>query len=314
MKTCLYSITYSGTWFKGGLNLHQIIDRAKQFGFDGIEIDLKRPLGSPLDLDAEQCAAIKEYAQSQGIEIAATAGNNNFSSPVVESIENELLMLKEQIRVTKALGAPMLRVFAAWKGVTMRDGVANYDIASRYFTFMDSTTEETYDRVKACLKEGIKWAEEAGVILVLQNHPPVIDDYEVMLNIVKQIDSPYLKCCLDAPNMEPYVEDGVYLSKAVHKVGDLQYHTHVSGEFEANEFGEPVMLEWDPIAQFKNTRIHVSNYPAFVHALKEIGYKGYISYEFCHAPRKNGQNMGLAYLDEQVAFASRYFKNLIENA
>lgn len=306
MKLSLYSITYSGTWFKGGLTVEEFVDRAAEFGFDGIELDLKRPHGFPLDLTKERCEEIKRYVASKGLEIAAVAGNNNFSSPICENIENELLMLHEQLRVARDLGAPFLRVFAAWPGVTMRNGAATYDIARRFakYTYMDSTNYEIYDRVKTCLQEGTKWAEEAGVVMILQNHPPVTETYIHMLNMVNEIGSDYLKCCLDAPNCGEHQGDD-YLTKAVHDVGSLQCHTHASGEFNVDEHGNPVLIAWDPL-------MVPTNYPAFIKALKEIGFEGYISYEFCHPPRRDGKNLGLEYIDEQVKLGVRYFRSLMK--
>ena len=51
MKLGLYSITYLGVWYDGpALTIEQVIDRSKTFGYDGVEIDGKRPHGNPLDL------------------------------------------------------------------------------------------------------------------------------------------------------------------------------------------------------------------------------------------------------------------------
>ena len=56
MKLGLYSITYLGVWYRGPALTHEeLIDRARQFGYEGIEIDGKRPHGNPLDLPAERC-------------------------------------------------------------------------------------------------------------------------------------------------------------------------------------------------------------------------------------------------------------------
>lgn len=303
IKLGLYSVTYSGTWFRGGLSIYGFVDRAVKFGFDGVEIDLKRPHGSPVDLVETTCKKIREYIDSKGLELPAVAGNNNFASPRQESIENELLMLKEQIRVAADLGAPLLRVFAAWPGVTFREGIASYDIAAKYANFMDSTMIEAYDRVKDCLNEGIKWAEDAGVTLILQNHTPVTTNYQKMLNIVQEIDSPYLQCCLDAPNCGPENQSDEYLTTAVHAVGKLQKHSHVGGEYGVNDDGNAYYISY-------SDHIGVVNYPAFVKALKETDYNGYLCYEFCHVPRFRGKTLGIEYVDENVKNAVTYFRNL----
>src|ERR1700704_6370284 len=46
MKIGLYSITYLGIWYHGpALTIEELIERARTFGYDGIEIDGKRPHG-----------------------------------------------------------------------------------------------------------------------------------------------------------------------------------------------------------------------------------------------------------------------------
>jgi len=79
--------------------------------------------------------------------------------------------MHQQIKLTKDLGAPVLRVFAAWRGVTMRNGTATYDLVKRYEEWqnLDSTKIERWNWVRDCLKEAAEWAEKYGVILALQN-------------------------------------------------------------------------------------------------------------------------------------------------
>ena len=50
------------------------------------------------------------------IEIYAVAANNDFSSPVPEHRESQLVYMRDLIRMTADLGAKTLRVFAAWPG------------------------------------------------------------------------------------------------------------------------------------------------------------------------------------------------------
>src|SRR5512146_2229009 len=69
MKLGLYSITFSGVWYRGApLKLEDIIRRAKKYGYDGVEIDGKRPHGNPLDLPKKRCDELRRLAQGEGIE------------------------------------------------------------------------------------------------------------------------------------------------------------------------------------------------------------------------------------------------------
>lgn len=82
-KVGLYSITFLGVWYKGdALTLDEMMIKAKDFGYDGIEIDGKRPHGNPLDMPTARCKELKAKANDLGLDIYAVSANNDFSSPV----------------------------------------------------------------------------------------------------------------------------------------------------------------------------------------------------------------------------------------
>jgi sugar phosphate isomerase/epimerase len=306
MKVGLYSVTYSGTWYAGKpLALKELVLKARQLGYQGIEIDLKRPHGFPLDLSAKDRSEIRSFAESQGIEIPAVAGNNNFASPIPEQRENELMMLHEQILLARDLGAPVLRVFAAWNGVTFRNGIAAYELAAEAGrnTALGATRLERWHFVRECLKEGAVWAEKHGVTMALQNHPPVMESYEDVLQMVAEVGSDRLQCCVDASNCGANQGDA-YLAEAVRKTGRQQVHSHFSGEWQRDAAGG--------IEQFRYTpQTVIVNYPVFVRTLKQIGYGGFINYELCHPVLRRHDVRGLEVVDEQAALAVEYMKHLI---
>ena len=115
MKIGLYSITYLGCWYRGeALTLPELIHTAKQFGYDGVEFDGKRPHASPLDWPKHKCQELARIAQGEGIEILGVAANNDFSNPVPEVRETQICYMRELIRMTADMGAQNLRVFLAW--------------------------------------------------------------------------------------------------------------------------------------------------------------------------------------------------------
>ncbi len=312
MKIGLYSISCSGVWFndRPALTVEEFVDTAKKYGYDGVEIDLKRPHGSPIDLNSNRCKEIRDYVKSSGLEMSAVAANNNFASIVPEQIENELLMVKEQIRVAKELEAPVLRLFAAWRGITMKNGIATYETTAAHHTYYGALDYELRQSILSCLRECVGWAEEAGVVLALQNHHPLIDDYHDMLDFVSWVDSPWLKCCFDAPccGWTEEKQSSEYISTAVKEVGSLQVLSHANAEFVEQPDGSIEMISFDPHIQPVLT-----NYPAFVKASKEIGYSGYLNYEFCHMPFQHGKVLGYTnYIENQIRLAQLYFRRLIE--
>ena len=126
----LYSITFLGVWYQGkALTVEQVIGKAKEYGYDGVEIDGKRPHGNPNDWPTKRCRELRSMADGEGIEIYAVAGNNDFSSPICEHRESQIVYLRELIRMASDLGARTVRVFFAWPGVTTHPQLATYTLA-----------------------------------------------------------------------------------------------------------------------------------------------------------------------------------------
>jgi sugar phosphate isomerase/epimerase len=171
MKVGLYSITYLGVWYDDpALTAKEFLLKAKELGFDGIEWDGKRPHANPMDLDQAARDEIREECERLGLDIPAVSSNNDFSSPVPEHRECQLLMVREQARMTADLGAKVLRLFAAWPGVTTRDGVGQYEEARLGWAraFPDVSRLTRWRLIVECLKEAAGFGEEFGVVMALQ--------------------------------------------------------------------------------------------------------------------------------------------------
>jgi len=301
-KVGLYSITYLGVWYRGEpLTLEQLMDRAKQYGYQGVEIDGKRPHGNPLDMPKSRCRQIRKKAEEKGLEIYAVAANNDFSSPVPEHRECQLVYIRELIRMTADLGARLLRVFLAWPGVTKHPQIARYDIARRLWqeAHKDFTEEETWAWCRQGLMEAARWAGDAGVTLALQNHVPVIKDHQDVLRMVREVASPHLKACLDAPIMPK--KDAASVRQAALEVGALQVLSHFGGDYEGRNADGSVKGQ--------------DFYLPFVKAMLEIGYRGYLGYELCHPlPVVNGQTVGIEYVDTSARLAAEFMRGVIAQA
>ena len=312
MKIGLYSVTYLGVWYRGpALTPEQLIERARQFGYAGVELDGKRPHGNPLDLSRERCHELRKQAAGAGIDWYAVAANNDFSSPIPEHRESQLAYVRDLIRMTADLGARTLRVFAAWPGVTLAADGGRYDIAQRVrrVAHQEFTAEEAWDRCRAGLAECVGWAGEAGVTLALQNHPPVIDNPGDMLRMIREIGSPSLQACLDAPLAK---KQGVAsLRQAALDAGSLQVLSHFGGEYGQEPDGPVSGFVRNP----DGTLTPEDFYADFVQEMAEIGYQGYIGYELCHPlPKVNGETVGIEFADKNARLAAEYMRGLIAAA
>jgi len=298
MKVGLYSITFLGIWYRGeALSLEEMIKRAKNYGYEGIEIDGKRPHGNPLDWPTKRCKELHSVSDGEGIEIHGVAANNDFSSPTPEFRECQIAYVKELIRMTSDLGARTLRMFLAWPGVTKHPQLAKYTIAKDIWKFTHETF--TAEQIWTWCREGIaecsRYAEDAGVVLALQNHAPVIRDYRDVLRMVKEVNSTSLKVSLDAPIMADKSPENI--QRAAKAVGNLQVLSHFGGEYDRDKNGK-----------IKGAKF----YTPFIRAMHEIGYSGYLSYELCHPlPKVRGRTVGIEYAEKNARLAAEFMRGLI---
>jgi sugar phosphate isomerase/epimerase len=310
MKVGLYSITYLGCWYRGeALTLPELIRIAKEFGYDGVDIDGKRPHGNPLDWPKARCQDLRRMAEGEGIKIHGVAANNDFSSPVPEVREAQICFVRELIRMSADLGAKHLRVFLAWWGITRHPKLASYDIAEGHWPIVHEkfSTEEIWNWCRESLIECARYAGEMGVTLALQNHKPIIKDHRDVLRMVREVDSPHLQVCLDAPLMPDKRADAI--REAAQTVGSAQVMSHFGGEFDRNPDGSITGVDRiDGVITGETNQY----YRDFAGAMREIGYEGYISYELCHQlPVVNGQTVGIEFAHTNARLAAEFMREII---
>ncbi len=310
MKIGLYSITYLGCWYRGeALTLPEIVQKAREYGYDGIEIDGKRPHGNPLDWPKQSCQDLRRIADHAGVEIIGVAANNDFSNPVPEVRETQICYMKELIRMTADLGSDRLRVFLAWWGITRHPKLATYDIAEGYWPIVHEkfSQEEIWSWCREALVECARYAADVGVTLALQNHKPLITDHRDVLRMVDEVDSPFLQVCLDAPLMPDKSAEA--MMEAARAVGSRQILSHFGGEFDRNANGEIIGVDRIDGIVVGETKQY---YRDFTRAMRAIGYTGYTSYELCHQlPVVEGETVGIEFAHHNAKLAAEFMREII---
>jgi sugar phosphate isomerase/epimerase len=303
IKVGLYSITFLGLWYRGKeLTLEQVLQKAKEYGYDGVEIDGKRPHGNPNDWPAKRCRQLRSVAEGEGLEIYAVAGNNDFSSPVCEHRESQIVYMRELIRMAADLGAAAVRVFLAWPGVTRHPQIGSYTAARDIWehTHALTTGADDWSRCRDALAECARYAGDCGVTLALQNHAPIVTSYKDVLRMIQQVNSPHLKACLDLPLLADKSREGILA--ATNEVGRLQVLSHFGGEFDRAADGTII-----------NNRGN-EPYTHFLRGLKEIGYAGYLGYELCHPlPVVDGQTVGVEFAEKNARLAAEFLRGLLKS-
>jgi sugar phosphate isomerase/epimerase len=309
MKFSLLSVTYGGLFYDGkALPLEQQIHKAKEFGFDGLAIETKRPVASPLDLTAADRKRIKSVAADEGIELVCVESLSDFSSNIMELRENNLVMMQSVLKLAADLGVNMVKIFAAWPGIINDDVPAMYAPYDRgnYFKPLYAADLRVWNRCVEGIREVTKWADDMGITLVLQNHGPVLSPgYEDVLAMRNEVGNENLKLCLDVPMFFDRQKTD-YVRESVEKCRDLVRYTHYGAwNFSEAEDGEILL---DP-APGHGGQI---NYETFFEALSQHGYDGYLTSEYCLPVLRDHKVTGIEDIDAATKRGLHYMKQLIK--
>ena len=309
MKFALMTVTYSGLFYAGQpLSLEEQIDKAAQLGFDGLAIETKRPVACPLDLSRSDRARARSLAADRGIELCALESMSDFTSRAMEQRENNLAMMRAVLELARDLGIGLVKVFAAWPGVVNdEDSTAMYLPFERghHYRSLYPPDLRLWHRAVNGIREVAAWADDMGITLALQNHPPVIaPGYEDALAMVQEIDRPNVRLCLDVNLFEERQSDD-YVREAVERCGAHVALSHY-GAWNFRETSDGEVLQ-EPSPSFGG-RI---NYEAFVDALAQIGYGGYFASEYCTPVVTNHVVAGVEEIDRATELALRYMKRIV---
>jgi len=217
--------------------------------------------------------------------------------------------MRDLIRMTADMGAKHLRVFLAWWGITRHPTLATYDIAEGYWPIVHEKfpVEEIWSWCREALVECAGYAKDMGVTLALQNHKPLIKDHRDVLRMVREVNSPHLQVCLDAPLMPD--KSPAAMREAAQAVGSMQVMSHFGGEFDRNPDGSITGVDRiDGVVTGETNQY----YRDFARAMREIGYQGYLSYELCHQlPVVNGATVGIEFAHKNAQLAAEFMREII---
>ena len=308
MKIGLYSVTYRGVWYRGeAVDLLSLVRLARQQGWEGLELDAERPHAAPMDLSADDRKRLRDLAGECGIELCAVSPNCDLSSPVPVQRETMISYVRDCIKLAHDVGSPICKIFAAWRGITLHDGLATYDETYSYNQY-GFWKGDRRGFVIAAMRELCKVAEDYGIVLAMQNHgPDVVNRYQEVLEMIEEIGSPVFKGCMDI-NIEPEADSPAHAREMAEKSGKLQVHSHMNGEFARRADGTVGLIAGGYFDnKFWGRQVA---YPSYVEALVANGYQGYMDWEFCHPGLENGKPVGIEYVHRQTEMAFEYLSGL----
>ena len=263
MKTSVSSYSYHKLLNKGEMDLFQVMDKTKEFGFDAIEfVEFTAPEGKT---QLEFAAELRAYAEKIGLGIASYTIGANF---LQDDVAAEVARLKGEVDIAAVLGVPVMR----------------HDIFSRY---PDSYTGvKTYKAVlpiiAPAIREVSEYAASKGIITMSENHGFIMQDADRLLELYTAVGCTNYRYLCDIGNFICADEDSTI---AVGKLKDLIAHVHVKDFFIRSGMEPAPGKGWFQTRSgnyVRGTIFGQGNIPALqcLRIIKNSGYDGYISLEF----------------------------------
>jgi L-ribulose-5-phosphate 3-epimerase len=295
-NTCLHSVSYSGAWRgQAVLTVDQFLVKAKELGYDGVEIMCKRPHLSPLDYDEAARQKLRSRIDQLGLKLVILAAYTDFSAgmdkPGIPHVEIQATYLGEVVRLAHDLGTDMVRVFTGYD----RDGIP-------------------YDQQYSAVVEGLRLAGQQaapyGVTLAVQNHHDLAVSVEGMYWLLEEVNLPNVKAAWDAwsPSAQGYSPKEI--RQGVLKLKPFIVHTTAAQYITVPRYHYlPEVVDYRKIPAV-NLEVAMGpgmiDYESFFNALIEIGYQGYVAYEICAVTEGGGSI-------ENLDRTARSFLNYVSN-
>lgn len=232
---------------KGNLTLEDFVQDCAKFGLEGTELT---SYYFPKEVTGDYLRSLKKLCFELGLDVSGTAIRDDLCLPKGEARDKEIAHVKAWIEHAEVLGAPVIRIFSgnAQKG---------------------QTVEEAHRLAVEGMEECCEHAGKHGVFLALENHGGLTADVEGMLQLVRDVKSPWFGVNFDSGNFhsnDPYAE----LEKIAPYALNVQIKVVVHRGEKKSSASEP------------------SDYKRLAKMMRDVVYRGYIvlEYEESEDPRE----------------------------
>lgn len=261
--------------------------RLKELGFDAIDFNMcntKMPWYQDVKEMERHCAEAKAAAEKYGLEIFQMHGPWPTDDSTPESREIVWDWMRRSIYGCHLLGCKHM--------------VVHPQMPYRYLGIPEDpevAKQITVDMLRFLLPDCQKY----GVILCLENMPfrrQRISTTDRIVEVVKEIDSPWLQICFDtghSPVMYENVPESIHLCAPWLKV----FHIHDNKYDDEHSFPFFGRLDWTAIAK----------------AIAQIGYDGVLNFEVRRATAKMAPALREAYITAGVA-SVKQLQKMVEDA
>jgi sugar phosphate isomerase/epimerase/catechol 2,3-dioxygenase-like lactoylglutathione lyase family enzyme len=174
--------------------------------------------GGGLKFDDAGVELARSLTRKAGIEICAVGSPDDFVQATPEGFEDQVKLVKGYVDLAVKLGASVVSL----KVGTPKEGIA---------------TEDAINLIVDGLKRVAPYAQASKVFLALENRSTLTNNTDILLRILKEVRSLYVRVLLDTGNFLQYGYSPDEVIKAVDIVAPYTVHTHLKdGRGHKKEF------------------------------------------------------------------------------
>jgi hexulose-6-phosphate isomerase len=246
------------------MTLRECFELARRAGFDGIEVNYNLEGDLSPAAGEKELAQIRAMAETIGIAISGVCSFLFWPYPLTSSKEatraRALELAKKMTHAAHHLGTENLLVVPG----------------AVYIPWLKDSEEVPYklcdERARAAVRELIPGAEKLGVHLNIENiffnaylmSPPD------MIEFVDSFKSPNLHVHFDTGNIMPFQFPEHWIPLLGKRIKNIHFK-------EYSKKGTDFSLE-----SFRPLLDGTTNWPAVMEALDQVGYRGYLTFEYFH--------------------------------
>lgn len=253
--------------------LVEFLDYAASTGFAYVEVQAHDVWenGTGPDEARRLAEKVRGMLHSRGLTASAVAAENDFLVKDAEGMASQVERMRTICDLAVILGTDKLRVDGGWE----KPGVAS---------------ERYMELIVEGLRRSVGFAEDAGLVMALDNHGVTTNDADAQIRIFGEVGSPILGANLDTMNYRWFGHDLETIRGFYSRLAPYVKHTHFKDGRGCREaYVGTALGEGEIDLQYA------------INCLKAVGYAGpwLVEYEGSTDPRE-GYRKGLEYLRARI--------------
>jgi len=270
MQIAICHYSFNKRWKKENWTVDRLAQEVKALGIEGI--DFHTGLIGPAD---QACDLINSAVSKYGLTLASLSMSNDFNQEDTQQMRQQVDSVRQWIAVAAELNVPVSRIFGGH--------------IERQDRLDDDVKASGRQRILDGLGEVVSEAEKYGVVLALENHGGLPCLAGEQVEVIEQINSPYLKATVDVGNYLVGGQEG--------QIGTAIAAKHAAYvHFKDYNKVPDSSLPWGWTISHCDVGDGDIDLPACVKALDQAGYDGFAALEFEGEDEENGIPRSIEYM------------------